>query len=173
MKGLSAIAVLGIAAIMATGCATMKDKSTTANVKSRVIAEQVNNLSHVKVETKNGVVHLRGTVDSVEEKKRIEQAAQTKGHRVVSHLQVKPASTASASPRMDDRIAAAPTQTSARMQTLTGEVTSIDHSSGKLSVKTEQGTMDLSFPPSAVQNVKQGDRLTVSLGAQPGSTTTK
>ncbi len=47
--------------------------------------------------------------------------------------------------------------------TMTGEVTRIDEKKGRLSLKTPEGTMDLHFPPAALQNIKKGDRVTVQL----------
>jgi osmotically-inducible protein OsmY len=51
------------------------------------------------------------------------------------------------------------------MHSMSGQVTQIDQKSGKLSLKTSDGaTLDLHFPPSALEDVKQGDRLSVQLG---------
>jgi hypothetical protein len=47
--------------------------------------------------------------------------------------------------------------------TMSGEVTEVDQNQGKLQVKTQEGTLDLHFPPSALQNVKKGDRVSVEL----------
>lgn len=51
--------------------------------------------------------------------------------------------------------------------TMTGEVTSVDESKGTMSIKTPEGTMDLHFPPSALKNVKKGDRVSVELALRP------
>ena len=72
------------------------------------------------------------------------------------------------------------------VQTLTGEVSKIDHQKGSLTLKTDSGSFDFSFPPSSLQGVKQGERINVQLGfkeadgaaaspatSQPRSTTTK
>jgi hypothetical protein len=48
--------------------------------------------------------------------------------------------------------------------TMTGEVTKIDQKKGHVSLKTAEGTFNLHFPPAALKDVKQGDRLTVELG---------
>jgi osmotically-inducible protein OsmY len=50
------------------------------------------------------------------------------------------------------------------VHTMSGQVTSVDHDSGKLSLKTHEGTLDLHFPPSALKDVKRGDQLNVELG---------
>jgi hypothetical protein len=47
--------------------------------------------------------------------------------------------------------------------TMNGEVTEVDHNQGKLKLKTQEGTLDLHFPPSALQNVKKVDRVIVEL----------
>jgi hypothetical protein len=47
--------------------------------------------------------------------------------------------------------------------TMTGEVTSVAPDKGRVFIKTPEGRMLLHFPPSALQNVKKGDQLTVEL----------
>jgi hypothetical protein len=51
--------------------------------------------------------------------------------------------------------------------TMEGEVTRIDPSKGTMSLKTAEGTMDLHFPPSALANIKKGDRVAVELALRP------
>jgi len=51
--------------------------------------------------------------------------------------------------------------------TMTGEVTKIDTQSGKFSLKTDEGTLDLHAPPSALSGVKEGDRLSVEIAVKP------
>ncbi len=46
-----------------------------------------------------------------------------------------------------------------------GEVTKIDAKKGWIDVKTQDGRMKLHFPPSALQNVKVGDRVSVEVAA--------
>lgn len=54
------------------------------------------------------------------------------------------------------------------MHTMEGEVTKIDHNSGKFSIKTSgEGTLDLHVPPTALQGVKKGDRVAVAIGINP------
>jgi osmotically-inducible protein OsmY len=50
------------------------------------------------------------------------------------------------------------------VQTLTGEVTKIDAQRGLLTLKTDEGSFELSFPPSSLQDVEQGERISVRLG---------
>ena len=51
--------------------------------------------------------------------------------------------------------------------TMTGEVTRIDAKKGTMTLKTAEGNLDLHFPPSALSNVKKGDRVTVELAMKP------
>jgi len=51
--------------------------------------------------------------------------------------------------------------------TMTGTVTSIDRKTGMLGLKTEAGDLTLHFPPSKMQNIKDGERVTVELGIKP------
>jgi len=43
----------------------------------------------------------------------------------------------------------------------------VDRSAGKLSLKTDDGTLDVHVPASSLQNVREGDRVSVSLATQP------
>lgn len=52
---------------------------------------------------------------------------------------------------------------------MSGTVTDIDHETGKLSLNTQVGELDLHFPPQALKDVKEGDQLTVHLGFMKGS----
>lgn len=51
--------------------------------------------------------------------------------------------------------------------TMTGEVTEIDDKSGKFSLKTKEGTLDLHAPPTALSGVKKGDQLSVEIAVRP------
>lgn len=44
-----------------------------------------------------------------------------------------------------------------------GEVTSVDAKKGWVHLKTSEGTMIVHFPPTALENVKKGDTITVTL----------
>jgi Cu/Ag efflux protein CusF len=48
-----------------------------------------------------------------------------------------------------------------------GEVTKIDSTKGLVTLKTDEGDMDLHFPPSALQGIKEGDRVEVQLAIRP------
>jgi hypothetical protein len=45
-----------------------------------------------------------------------------------------------------------------------GKVTKVDAKKGWIDVKTQEGSMKLHFPPSALEGVKKGDAVTVDLG---------
>jgi len=47
---------------------------------------------------------------------------------------------------------------------VTGRVTSVDPQSGKLSLETPDGQVNVRFPPPAVAHVKTGDTVTVAVG---------
>ena len=55
------------------------------------------------------------------------------------------------------------------LHTMEGEVTRVDSTKGTMSLKTAEGTMDLHFPPSALANIKKGDRVAVELALKPAS----
>jgi hypothetical protein len=44
-----------------------------------------------------------------------------------------------------------------------GQVTSVDAKKGWVHLKTSEGTMIVHFPPSALEQVKKGDTMTVNL----------
>ena len=48
--------------------------------------------------------------------------------------------------------------------TMEGEVTKVDAKKGWVDVKTPEGRMKLHYPPTALANVKKGDRVTVEIG---------
>jgi hypothetical protein len=53
---------------------------------------------------------------------------------------------------------------------MSGTVTDIDPQTGKLSLNTGVGELELHFPPQALKDVKEGDQLTVHLGFSKGDT---
>lgn len=46
---------------------------------------------------------------------------------------------------------------------MSGTVTMIDHTTGMLTLKTEEGNLKLHFPPATVKQLKEGDTITVHL----------
>lgn len=94
------LTVLLLLLVLAAGCRgmtgrgagqTIDDASVTASVKSRLVADRAVNLTRVDVDTNDGTVYLKGTVESAEQKTRAEQLAwQATGVKnVVNNLQVK------------------------------------------------------------------------------------
>ena len=57
----------------------------------------------------------------------------------------------------------------ASRHTMDGEVTKVDAKKGWVDVKTPEGRMKLHYPPSALDGVKSGDRVTVELGLSRGT----
>ena len=51
---------------------------------------------------------------------------------------------------------------------MSGTVTDIEHQTGKLSLETGVGELELHFPPPALKEVKEGDQITVHLGFSTG-----
>lgn len=76
------------------------DNTITAKVKTKLVEDKAANLTRIGVTTVNGVVHLDGAVDQVNQKVRAEEfARQVEGvTNVVNNIQVTPPS-GSASPR--------------------------------------------------------------------------
>ncbi|MGH7964073.1 MAG: hypothetical protein ACRERD_20010, partial [Candidatus Binatia bacterium] len=52
--------------------------------------------------------------------------------------------------------------------TMSGTIDDIDTEKGTLSLKTEDETLELQFPPSAIRNMKEGDKASVSLAIAAG-----
>jgi osmotically-inducible protein OsmY len=82
------------------GCTSMTGQSTgqyvddrtiTASVKSKLVAERASNLTRVDVDTTNHVVSLNGVVESPDQKQRAEDLAmQVRGvRRVNNNLQIQ------------------------------------------------------------------------------------
>ena len=66
------------------------DATITASVKSKLVADRAANLTTVNVDTQNGVVTLKGMVETAEQRARAEQLARdARGvTRVMNNLQV-------------------------------------------------------------------------------------
>jgi osmotically-inducible protein OsmY len=94
---LSAVLILvGVAG----GCRTLTgkslgenidDKAITASVKTRLVRDRALNLTRVNVETNHGTVYLIGTVETPEQRARVEQLARQAGgvRDVVNQLQIE------------------------------------------------------------------------------------
>jgi hypothetical protein len=142
------------------------DAAITAKVKTKLVAERPGNLVKVNVDTTDGVVRLRGTVPTLEDRRRAEELAKlTAGVKnVVNELTVQGAAADQPSPR--DAPAASPATTFVGRHTMSGEVTDVDATHGRVTLRTAEGDLQLHFPPSTLQTIKRGDRLTVELGVR-------
>lgn len=52
---------------------------------------------------------------------------------------------------------------------MTGTITSINHKTGMLGLKTHEGKLELHFPPSAIKSLKDHEKITVHLGFTKGA----
>jgi hypothetical protein len=68
-----------------------------------------------------------------------------------------------------DKAGARPTAGVRGQHKMMGEVTKIDAAKGSVTLKTDEGDMDLHFPPSALQGIKEGDRVEVQLAIRPAA----
>jgi hypothetical protein len=51
---------------------------------------------------------------------------------------------------------------------MAGKVESVDHKTGWIKVKTEEGVMTVHFPPDSIKDLKDGDTITVHLSYTTG-----
>ena len=173
--------------LLAVGCRSMTgqslgtnidNKTTTASVKARLTADQLQNLTWVDVDTSDGTVYLSGTAATEAQKSRATEIARdVKGvQRVVNNIQVQARTGATAESRpatgqaraMEGSTAASPaTGSMSGPNVMVGEVVNVDHGTGRLTLRTGEGDMMLRFPPAAVAGVQQGDRVGVEL-VRPG-----
>ena len=51
---------------------------------------------------------------------------------------------------------------------MNGKITKINHKTGKVTVKTDEGNMDVHFPASDIQDLKRGDTISVHMGYTRG-----
>jgi BON domain len=139
------------------------DAAITAEVKGKLVAERPANLTSVDVDTRGGVVTLKGAVPTLDDKAKAERIARTaNGVKAVQNLLTVKTSGAG----RDTSPAASPGNFTGR-HTMTGEITDVDASRGRVELRTAEGDLDLHFPPSALRNVKRGDRVTVELAIRP------
>lgn len=92
--------ILGMSLMILTGCESMTGKTAgqniddatiTASVQKKLTGDKLSNFTRINVDTDRGVVTLKGTVSSVEEKSRAEDLArQVAGvTRVDNNLSIK------------------------------------------------------------------------------------
>ena len=75
------------------------DATITASVKTKLVADQAQNLVHVDVDTHNGVVHLKGMVPTEKDKAQAEQLAKMAGGVVSVQNDLVVSGSGAASPR--------------------------------------------------------------------------
>jgi hypothetical protein len=163
---------LATAAVL-TGCATsgrstgtvIDDGSTTASVKSKLVADRPANLTQVNVDTVRGVTYLTGVVDTPEQRLRAEQLAwNTNGVRqVVNNIQVQrppvvvnPPVTSSPSASVSSPRAA-----------VVGTVQSVDPVRNQVTVSTGTEHLLVQLPPSVLRDIRPGDRITLDVNVNP------
>jgi hyperosmotically inducible periplasmic protein len=175
-RGTILVAVLSV--IVLTGCQTatgrsagafVDDTSTTAAVKSRLVAERPANLTAVGVETVNGVTYLTGVVDTPEQRLRAEQLAwQASGVRqVVNNVQVQrpPVAATPSTAAPSAAVSTAPAATSRRA--VVGTVSSVDPSRSQVTVSTGTEQLLLQLPAGVVRDLRPGDQLTLDVNVRP------
>jgi len=152
------------------------NKAAVTAVKAKLVADRVQNLTWVNVDANDGVVYLTGNAETAAQKARAgELALQTHGvRRVVNHIVVNSADSDTASTSSTARSsAAAPsaspaTSTPARAASgpISGEVVTVDQGTGDVTLRVASGSdLELRLPPSSVNTVRPGDRLSVSVNA--------
>jgi hyperosmotically inducible periplasmic protein len=168
------LSILSIAlvAVALAGCQTatgrttgtsIDDGSTTAAVKSKLVADRAANLTSVGVDTVNGSVHLTGAVDTPEQRMRAEQLAwEVPGVRqVANNIQVQrppavlaPSGTVAASPAVVRR-------------SVVGTVSSVDAARSQVTVATGTEQLLIQLPQGVVRDLRPGDQVTLDLGVRP------
>jgi BON domain-containing protein len=187
--------VIGLVLVLLAGCTTMTgrsmgrymdDKVTNTKVKARLAALKATSLTRISVDTYNGTVYLNGVVGDQAEKQRMDKAAAEGGHRVVSNLQIANAgpgspsgnraasrrdgSQPSHSTRVEAAGSASPTSSAPMARhSAVGQVITIDHDTGKMTLRTDDGMLDVRVPPESVKDVESGDQLTVDIGLRPAA----
>jgi hyperosmotically inducible periplasmic protein len=191
MKTTLKVLAIGVVLIAATtGCRSftgrsageiVDNKTIVGTVKTKLVRDHLQNLTWVNVDAKNGVVYLTGNAETAAQKARAtELAAETRGvKRVVNDIVVNsadadtakaPARSASATTRSSTVAPAASPVTASSSRaaagSVTGEVVTVDQRSGDVTLRMAGGSdLQLRLPPSSVQNVRPGDRLSVSVNA--------
>jgi hyperosmotically inducible periplasmic protein len=147
------------------------DTSITAEVTAKLTADRLANLTQIGVNTRNRIVTLTGTVDSLERQARAAQiAAAVKGVRgVVNNIQVAGAPNAPAPP-----VAAAPDQPTVDV---TGVVAHVDPATGTITLQDGRvlriTNQTIVWQPVPIETVRPGAqvlvRSAVPVVVQPGT----
>jgi hypothetical protein len=181
MKYTTALAAILVIGGLLTGCQTLTGKTAKQDIddrwmsreaKYRIAAAKLRNLTAVHVHANRGTLYLNGNVATPEDKVKAERIARDVDgvHDVVNNLQVGTASTARrAKPSQTTASTVTPSASPAAntMHTMTGEVVNVDRDTGRLTLKDGANNLVFQLPPSALQNIKPGDRVTVQLALSP------
>jgi hypothetical protein len=161
--GVSALSLLGCQTTTGRTAGTIADDgSTTATVKSRLVAERPANLTSVGVDTVNGIVYLTGVVDTPDQRMRAEQIAWDSRDvkQVVNNIQVqRPAAIGTTVPP-----AASPSTT---RRSMLGTVSSVDTTRNQVTVVAGSEQLLLQLPASIVRDLRPGDQINVDVSARP------
>ena len=146
-----------------TAGTVVDDISTTASVKSKLVADRAANLTAVGVDTINGTVYLTGVVDTPAQRVRAEQLAWEAGgvRQVVNNIQVQRAPAAGT----PSATVAAPATVPRRAAV--GTVTSVDTTRNQVTVVSGNEQLLLQLPASVVRDLRPGDQLSLDVRAQP------
>lgn len=177
---LSALILIVIAVAGATGAAAQSrtvgqvidDTSITTEIKAKLTADALSNLTKIGVNTRGGVVTLTGDVDSLERKARAVQiAGSVKGVRgIVDNIQVAGAPVTPGPPT-----ASAPPPPGSEV---TGVVSQVDPATGTIILQDgrvlRMTSETLVWQPTTVQSLRPGTQVLVRgaapLGVQSGAT---
>jgi hypothetical protein len=165
------IVALVLGALVVTGCQTttgrsagavVDDSSTTASVKSKLVADRPANLTAVGVDTVNGVTYLTGVVETPQQRIRAEQLAwQASGVRqVVNNIQVQPPPVAAVP-------SASPSATVVTRRALVGTVSSVDPARSQVTVNTGTEQLLLQLPAGVVRDLRPGDQISLDVNVRP------
>lgn len=165
------VVALVLGALVVSGCQTttgrsagavVDDSSTTAAVKSKLVADRPANLTAVGVDTVNGVTYLTGVVETPQQRIRAEQLAwQASGVRqVVNNIQVQPPPVAAAP-------SASPSATVVTRRALVGTVSSVDPTRSQVTVNTGTEQLLLQLPAGVVRDLRPGDQISLDVNVRP------
>jgi hypothetical protein len=149
--------------------------TTTAEVKARLTADQLQNLTWVDVDTSAGTVYLSGTATTEAQKQRAAEIARSVSgvQRVVNNIEVRPGGTTAADTRGAPTAAHSPGAASAspmmgaKSMSMTGEVIGVDRAQGQVVLRTDQGEQMLRLPSASLSNIEQGDRVRIEIVTTP------
>jgi hypothetical protein len=146
------------------------NQTTTATVKARLTADQLQNLTWVDVDTSAGTVYLTGTATTEAQKQRATEIARTVDgvQRVVNNIVVRPdGATAGTGTKGATGASASPATGAAGPMSMTGEVIRVDRDQGQVVLRTGEGEQMLRLPPASLAGIRQGDRVRVEIVTNP------